>query len=95
MSSFFENIAESRIETSNREVNEELVYLKFDEDIILVPPNVKHLFTNVPVVEYSNLVAMNLYGGPVTPPFEKGTFIAFMKLAVTNVAFMCDGKWFV
>ena len=74
LSGFFDNIAESQIETSSMEVKEGLVRLELDEDEVLVSPGVKSLFTGVPVVESINLAAKILYDRPVTP-FEKETFI--------------------
>ena len=71
------------------EVKEDLVHFELDEHEVLVSVDVKGIFRNVPVVELINLAAKFLNSRPVTPPFEKETFLTLTVLWLICVTESC------
>ena len=60
----------------------------------LVSFDVRSLYTNVPLEEAIQLAVQIVYEKPEPPPVEKKVFVKFLMLAMENVHFVCDGKWF-
>ena len=56
--------------------------------------DVEILYTKVPVVETILLAADKLYASEKQPPIDKDNFIRLLSLAVTNVHFMANGRWY-
>ena len=69
--------------------------VNLEEDEVIVSLDVKSLYTNVPVLESIELAADILYNSEELPPVDKETFKDLMKMAVTDVYFMCDGRWYI
>ena len=68
--------------------------VSLEEDEVIVSLDVKSLYTNVPVLESIELAADILYNSEELPPVDKETFKDLMRMAVTDVYFLCDGRWY-
>ena len=95
ISDFSVNLPGASIETSTMKVKHllETVVLSDDEEIVSF--DVKSLYTNVPIDEAIDFALAKLYASEHRPKMPQNTFHELMKLAVKNVKFMVDGKWFV
>ena len=71
-----------------------LVAAELEPDEVVSSMDVESLYTNVPVVEAILLAADKLYASEKQPPIDKDTFIRLFSLAVTNVNFMANGRWY-
>ena len=94
MSKWFEKIEEAKIETSTINIKRDLMEVSLEEDEVIVSLDVKSLHTNVSVLESIDLAADILYNSEEFTPVVKETFKDLMRLAVTDVYFMCDGRWY-
>ena len=52
------------------------------------------LYTNVPVKEAIDVALRELYSAPNPPDIRRGTMKHLLRLAVTNVHFKCNDKWY-
>ena len=95
MSKWFDKIEEAKIETSTINIKRDLMEVSLEEDEVIVSLDVKSLYTIVPVLESVDLAADILYKSEELPPVDKETFKDLMRMAVTNVYFMCDGRWYI
>ena len=71
-----------------------LVAVELDPEEVVFSMDVESLYTNVPVVEAILLAADKLYASDKQPSIDKDTFIRLLSLAVTNVYFMANGRWY-
>ena len=90
----FHDIKEGQIETSSEKIKDALREVKMAKDERLVSLDVKSLYTNIPVEEAIQLAKQIVYEKPEPPPVGKKVFVKLLKLALENVHFVCDGKWF-
>ena len=79
-------IPESKNQCSSKKIADQLKDIALEEEEILISFDVVSLYTNVPVLEAIQVAADRLYCGEFeTPPVDKNTFIALLKLACTNI----------
>ena len=95
LSKWFDKIEEAKIETSTINIKRDLMEVNLEEDEVIVSLDVKSLYTNVPVLESIELAADILYNSEELPPADKETFKDLMRMAVTDVYFMCDCRWYI
>ena len=95
LSKWFDKIEEVKIETSTINIKRDLMEVSLEEDEVIVSLDVTSLYTNVPVLESIELAADILYNSEELPPIDKETFKDLMRMAVTDIYFMCDGRWYI
>ena len=93
LAKLFEDLSEAQIECSTQQIKEAISEPTLENDEILVSLDVKSLYTNVPVDASIAQAANSTYERQV-PAFNKNTFIQLMGLAVKNVIFQSDGRWY-
>ena len=95
LSKWCDKIEEAKIETSTINIKRDLMEVILEEDEVIVSLDVKSLYTNVPVLESIELAADILYNSEELPPVYKEIFKDIIRMAVTDVYFMCDGRWYI
>ena len=63
-------------------------------DECIVSLDVKSLYTNIPVNEAIEIVLRRLYSSDQSLELSRSTSKTLLKLAVTNVCFKCNDRWF-
>ena len=84
----------ANIETSTVDMKNRLVAAELEPDEVVFSMNVESLYTNVPLMEAILLAADKLYASDKQPPMDKETFIRLLSVAVTNVHFISNGRWY-
>ena len=92
---FFQKLPGANIETNTKDARKALVSLTLEDDEQIVSPEVKSLYTNVPVGEAIEIALGELYSSNLAPDIPRSAMKSLLKLAVTNVHFMCNRIWYV
>ena len=94
LSHFFEKLPGANIETNSKDARAALEATKLDEDELVVSPDVKSLYTNVPVEEAIEMTLKELYSSDEVPEIPRSAMKSLLRLAVTNVHFKCNKMWY-
>ena len=79
-------IPEAQINSSSKQISDQIKELELNEDEEMVSFDVSALYTNVPVKEAIELAADRLYAGDLpVPPVDKETFITLTELSSLDV----------
>ena len=92
---FFQKLPCANIETNTKDARKALESLTLEDDEQIVSLDVKSLYTNVPVGESIEIALRELYLSNLAPDIPRSAMKSLLKLAVTNVHFICNGIWYV
>ena len=90
----FDKVPGANIEASTLDARRQLESIKLGSVESIVSLDVKSLYTNVPVNEAIEIALRSLYSSDHAPEISRSTLKALLKLALTNVWFKCNERWF-
>ena len=84
----------ANIETSTLDAQRKIESIKLGPDESIVSLDVKSLYANVLVNEAIEIALRSLCSSDHAPEMSRSTLKTLLKLAVTNVCFKCNDRWF-
>ena len=94
LAQFFDKVPRANIETSTLDARRKLGSIIQGPDESIVSLDVKSLYTNVPVNEAIEIALRIQYSSAHAPEMSRSTLKTLLKLAVTNVCFKYNDRWF-
>ena len=92
--SLFQKIAISRLIIHNTDLKRQALHRSLITAAgCIASLDVKSLYTNVPVIEAIE-IALSLYSSDHAPETSRSALKTLLNLAVTNVCFKCNDRWF-
>ena len=94
LSPFFGKLPGANIETNSKDARSALEATKLDADELVVSLDIKSLYTNVLVEEAIEIALKELYSSDEVSEIPSSTMKSLLRLAVTNVHFICNKMWY-